>query len=69
MQERISTTRYPLEMTPGCYRIPDGHVVPHPPRHLPPAEQPPPVTYAERWWAAVFVGLVLAAIAVGQLIR
>ncbi|MCT2280877.1 hypothetical protein M3G91_24995 [Micromonospora chalcea] len=48
-------------------RIPDGHIVPHPPRHLPPAEQPPPATFAERWWAALFIAITLAAMAIGAL--
>lgn len=49
----------------GVGRLVDGDRVP--PRPEPPAEPAPPVSVAERWWAFLFVGLVLAAILIGTL--
>ncbi|OKI47323.1 hypothetical protein [Micromonospora sp. CB01531] len=59
MIERSSAT--PLEMTPGCYRIPDGHVVPNPPH---PAPQPAPTGYDCRLRRTVLACLVVVALGV-----
>lgn len=62
-----------VDLMPGCSRIPDGHIVPNPPRTEPEPEYAPepetPVTFAERGWAAVYVGIVVAAIAIGRILR
>lgn len=63
MPERISTAH--LEMTPGCYRIPDGHVVPNPPR--PPRPAPAPVRPDRRLHRTVLACLaVIALVIVGR---
>lgn len=76
MVERTTDPHHPVQLPHGLYRIPDGQVVPHPSRPVPHtdrladddrAPQPPPVTYAERWWAALFIGIVLAAFVIGAL--
>ena len=58
----------PLQMTPGCYRIPDGHIVPNPPRPTPeplPASYYPPHRGGLVTTIAVCAGIVLALMAAG----
>ena len=62
MVERITDPHRPV-VVHGTGRIPDGQGVPQPP-----AAPPPPVTFTERVWAVVFVGVVLAAIALGSVL-
>ena len=63
MVERITNPHRPVQLTPGCYRIPDGHVVPNPPR---PAPEPAPTRYERRvFWmtvAVVALGVVIGVL-------
>lgn len=60
MVERITDPHHPVSLRHGTGRLPDGQDVPQP-------EPAPPVSYAERAWAALFVGIVLAAFVIGAL--
>ncbi|MFI6332961.1 hypothetical protein ACIBBG_32230 [Micromonospora chersina] len=60
MVERITEAHKPVHIH-GTGRIPDGREVPQPQPEL-----APPVTFAERLWAVMFVGVILTAIVAGQ---
>lgn len=65
MVERITDPHRPVQLSPGCYRIPDGHIVPQPPPAEPDPE-PAPTSYEWRvFWmglAVVLLGVVIGAV-------
>lgn len=65
MVERITNPHRPVQLTHGLYRIPDGHIVPNPPRPTP-APEPEPAAPTRYEWRVFWT--TVAVVALGVLI-